>query len=43
MMVSRGNIQSTIPGMHGHKVKGFSEETLKRKQEYDNFIWLIKG
>jgi hypothetical protein len=43
MMVSRGNIQSTIPGMQGHKVKGFSEETLKRKQEYDNFIWLIKG
>ena len=43
MMVSRGNIQSTISGMHGHKVKGFSEETLKRKQEYDNFIWLIKG
>ena len=43
MIVSRGQMQTTIPGMNGHNYRGFSEETLKRKQEYDSFVWLIKG
>jgi hypothetical protein len=43
MFVSNGKFQSTIPGMQGHKIQGFSQETFDRKAKYDQFVWLLKG
>jgi hypothetical protein len=41
--VERGNFQSTIPGMVGHRTKGFSDEAVKLKKQYEEFVWLFKG
>jgi len=43
MFVSNHSFQTTIAGMEGHKVSGFSDETLRRKEETEQFIWLLKG
>ena len=44
MFVASKQIKTTIPGMQGHKAaNGFSEETMKLKKEYNDFVWLIKG
>lgn len=36
-------IHTTIPGMTDHKINSFSQETIDRKQQQDQFIWLLKG
>ena len=41
--LNSGKIQSTIPGMVGHKMGGMSDETRKIKKQYEEFVWLIKG
>tara|TARA_R110000824_G_scaffold187556_1_gene368801 strand:+ start:1133 stop:2719 length:1587 start_codon:yes stop_codon:yes gene_type:complete len=43
MFTQNSSFQTTIAGMEGHEAKGFSEETLNRKEEYEQYIWLLKG
>ena len=39
---SNNQFSTTIPGMTGHN-KGLSREAKKAKQNYRDFVWLIKG
>ena len=41
--VNTQQFQSTISGMIGHKKSGLSEETMRLKKQYEQFVWLIKG
>ena len=44
MFVANTQLKTTIPGMKGHHAaKGFSDETMKLKNDYNDFVWLIKG
>jgi hypothetical protein len=43
MFSTQGKLQTTIPGMQGHKIDSFSQETMDRKKQYEQFVWLLKG
>lgn len=43
MKKTNTKIVTTIVGMSGHNVKGVSQESFDRKQEYDRYIGLLKG
>ena len=44
MFIANKQIRTTIPGMQGHNAeKGFSDDTMELKQQYNDFVWLIKG
>jgi len=43
MFSTQGKMQTTIPGMQGHKIDSFSQETMDRKKQYEQFVWLLKG
>ena len=43
MFSTQGKFNSTIAGMEGHKIQSFSQETMDRKAQYENFVWLLKG
>ena len=43
--IQRNNktINTTIPGMTGHRQGAYNDEVLKQKQNYHDFVWLLKG
>ncbi len=43
MKLNNRTLNTTIPGMVGHKQGPLSDEALKQKQNYEQFVWLIKG
>ena len=43
MMVSKSTMQTTIPGMHGHRSGKNHEKALKYKREHEKYSWLYKG
>ena len=43
MFSTQGKFNTTIAGMEGHKIQSFSQETIDRKAQYENFVWLLKG
>ena len=40
---SKNVMQTTIPGMTGHRSGQYNDEVIKQKNNYENFVWLIKG
>ena len=42
MIISNKNMNTTIPGMIGHKVNN-AEKLKEQQKQYQDFIWLIKG
>lgn len=40
---NKNKMQTTISGMTGHRSGPYNDEMLKQKQNYENFVWLIKG
>jgi uncharacterized protein YeaC (DUF1315 family) len=36
-------MQTTIPGMTGHRSGPYNDEVLQQKKNYEEFLWLIKG
>ena len=43
MQLNTRKIQTTIPGMQGHRVGVWSDQAKKEMQDQKDFIWLIKG
>jgi hypothetical protein len=41
--VSSNNFQTTIPGMTGHNTGQLSKEAKEIRQQYKDFVWLVKG
>jgi hypothetical protein len=41
--LSNTRLSTTIPGMQGHRRGSLSDEALKERKKYEEFIWLIKG
>jgi hypothetical protein len=42
MTVYSNNLSTTIPGMKGHNIDN-AERLKEQNQQYQDFIWLIKG
>ena len=43
MKLNSRKIQTTIPGMEGHRQDVWNEKAKKEMNDHKNFIWLIKG
>ena len=43
MKLNSRKIQTTIPGMEGHRQGVWNEKAKKEMNDHKNFIWLIKG
>tara|TARA_R110001592_G_scaffold1442_3_gene8639 strand:- start:1109 stop:2695 length:1587 start_codon:yes stop_codon:yes gene_type:complete len=43
MQLNTRKIQTTIPGMQGHRAGVWSDQAKKEMQDQKDFIWLIKG
>ena len=43
MKINNTTLSTTIPGMIGHRTGPLSDEALQQKQNYEQFVWLIKG
>ena len=43
MKLNNRSLNTTIPGMIGHRQGPLSDEAVKQKQNYEQFVWLIKG
>ena len=36
-------LSTTIPGMTGHRQGPLNDQVLQQRQNYEQFVWLIKG
>ena len=43
MKINNTTLSTTIPGMIGHRQGALSDDALNQKQNYEQFVWLIKG
>jgi len=43
MIISSKQMNTTIPGMTGHNKIKMQHEQVQAKQQYEDFIWLLKG
>ena len=43
MKLNNTTLSTTIPGMAGHRRGPLSDEAIQQKQNYEQFVWLIKG
>ena len=43
MTMNKSTMQTTIPGMRGHRSTKNNEKALQYKQEHDKYSWLYKG
>ena len=43
MKLNNTTLSTTIPGMVGHRQGPLSDDAIQQKQNYEQFVWLIKG